>query len=209
MSAATSTWVRIAVTPLATSIRAARSARSAMSSRVSDGRWARHATMAPRRSPVGFGDALGGERLVEVGVRLGGGRQQHVAGEVDARLADGRASRRGADRGDQLALDADVGPRAVGQRGALQQHQARRREGPRRPSARPRRGTPPRRRGASARSSPRGSGPGSRRRSRGAPGRAGRARSRCASTTSSIEPIDLDLLLVATPRRWAGSRTAP
>ena len=55
MSAATSTWVRTAVTPLATSMRTARSARSAMSSTVSDGRWARHATMAPSRSPAGLG----------------------------------------------------------------------------------------------------------------------------------------------------------
>ena len=41
------------------------------------------ASIAPSRSPVGLAHALGEERLVEVGVRLDGGGQQDVTGEVE------------------------------------------------------------------------------------------------------------------------------
>ncbi len=55
VSAVTSAWVRMAVVPVATSMRAARSARSSMSTRLQRPRTAPMAAMAPSRSPVGLG----------------------------------------------------------------------------------------------------------------------------------------------------------
>jgi hypothetical protein len=50
----TSTWLRMAVTPLPSSSRAARVARSTTSRRETDGQCASHAAMAPARSPGGL-----------------------------------------------------------------------------------------------------------------------------------------------------------
>ena len=63
---------------------------------------------------------LGEERLVEVGVRLDGGGQQQVAGEVDLLGVGGRAPG-GRDRRDPSAVERDVDHRAVGERRAVQQ----------------------------------------------------------------------------------------
>ena len=121
---------------------------------------------------------IGRQRLVEVGVGLGGGGQQHVPRQIDARSHRRRGVQPGRHGGDQLALDADVGPRPIGQRGPLQQHQGVRRQGPdghRSPRAG---GRPPRPRGATARRSRPGSGRAGRRRCRGAPARRDPGRTR-------------------------------
>ena len=67
--------------------------------------------MAPRRSPVRVDHPVGGERLVEVGVRLGGRGEQEVAREVSDLVIREPVER--ADGSDAIALKAHVDRRAV------------------------------------------------------------------------------------------------
>ena len=144
----TSTCVRIAVQPLAASSRAARSARSIVSSSVIESRGRVHRQDRAQQVAGRVGDPLGEERLVEVGVRLGERREQtSVAGRCrsSARLKrrsrdDGEMRRR---RRTSAVVDcASTSAMAAGE-GVVDRS---RRGG----------GRPLRRRGASARSSPRG-----------------------------------------------------
>ena len=79
----------MAVQPLAASNRAARSARSMVSSSVIEPRASFHRHDRTQQIAGRVLDALGEERLVEMGVRLGERRQQDVAvvGQTLARRA--------------------------------------------------------------------------------------------------------------------------
>ena len=81
----TSTCVRIAVQPLAASSRAARSARSMVSSRVIEVGGRLHRQDRAHQVAGRVVDTLGEERLVEVGVRLGERRQQQWPGRRPSR----------------------------------------------------------------------------------------------------------------------------
>ena len=69
---------------------------------------------------------VGQERLVEVGVRFDGGREQEVAAQLDDVVAVGRGRDRAgrADGGDGGAVEAHVGRRSVDQRHVPQERRA-------------------------------------------------------------------------------------